>query len=252
MEEFDEAQELERIKALKEQQSREIVECDINEQSCPKQEIAIAETTNNYEVQVQDNKLVNAVMENDTALEIAKAKFEDIKNQKNLANKMGKVVNKKANTDIETADLKVEQQRLANKVEKARQKNELLKAREERKYLIKESKHKMAMQKFAHRKEKYADLLLRHCRKKVKGANGKWEYQFDKNGNAIINMPNAFTLFWLIVFDSIVMFLNQTADIFAGLNKVVFKIFWILLICLILFVPPVRQWLFGLIGIKFG
>ena len=252
MEEFNAEQEIERIKALKEQKSGEIVECDINEQSCPKQEVTIAETTNNYEVQVQDNKLVNAVMENDTALEIAKAKFEDIKNQKNLANKMGKVVNKKANTDIETADLKVEQQRLANKVEKARQKNELLKAREERKYLIKESKHKMAMQKFAHRKEKYADLLLRHCRKKVKGANGKWEYQFDKNGNAIINMPNAFTLFWLIVFDSIVMFLNQTADIFAGLNKVVFKIFWILLICLILFVPPVRQWLFGLIGIKFG
>lgn len=65
-------------------------------------------------------------------------------------------------------------------------------------------------------------------------------------------MPNAFTLFWLIVFDSIVMFLNQTADIFGGLNKVVFKIFWILIIALIIFVPPVRQWLFGLIGINFG
>lgn len=252
MEEFNEVEELERIKAIKEQKTGEIVETDIIEQSCPEQDISVSETTNKYEIQTQDNKLVNAVMQNDTALEIAKAKFEDIKNQKNLANKMGKVVNKKANTDIETADLKVEQQRLANKVEKARQKNELLKAQEERKYLIKESKHKMNMQKFRHRKEQYADLLLRHCRKKVKNANGKWEYQFDKNGDAIINMPNAFTLFWLIVFDSIVMFLNQTADIFGGLNKVVFKIFWILIIALIIFVPPVRQWLFGLIGINFG
>ena len=252
MEEFNAEQETERIKALKEQKSGEMVETDIKEQSCHKQEITVAETTNNYEVQVQDNKLVNAVMENETALEIAKAKFEDIKNQKNLANKMGKVVNKKANTDIETADLKVEQQRLANKVEKARQKNELLKAKEERKYLIKEGKHKLAMQKFQHRKEKYGDLLLRHCRKKSKNAEGKWEFQKDKNGDFIVNMPNTFTLFWLIVFDSIVMFLNQTADIFAGLNKIVFKIFWVIIIALIIFVPPIRQWLFGLVGINFG
>ena len=252
MEEFNAEQEIERIKALKEQKSGEIVETDIKEQSCPTQEVSISETTNHYESQVQDNKLVNAVMQNDTALEIAKAKFEDIKNQKNLANKMGKVVNKKANTDIETADLKVEQQRLANKVEKARQKNELLKAKEERKYLIKESRHKLAMQKFQHRKEKYGDLLLRHCRKKSKNAEGKWEFQKDKNGDFIVNMPNTFTLFWLIVFDSIVMFLNQTADIFAGLNKIVFKTFWVIIIALIIFVPPVRQWLFGLVGINFG
>lgn len=237
------------------EQLREIAKEELKEQSCPATEYAVVETTNkvdNYELQVQENKLVNAVMENDTALEIAKAKFEDIKNQKNLANKMGKVVNKKANTDIESADLKVEQQRLANKVEKARQQNELLKCQEERKYLLKESKHRLQMQKFAQRKEKYADLLLRHCRKKVKNAQGKWEYQTDKDGNAIINMPNAFTLFWLIVFDSIVMFLNQTADIFSGLNKVVFKVFWVVLICLILFVQPIREWLFGLIGINLG
>lgn len=234
---------------------REIAQEELKEQSCKEKEYSVVETTNkvdNYELQTQDNKLVNAVMENDTALEIAKAKFEDIKNQKNLASKMGKVVNKKANTDIESADLKVEQQRLANKVEKARQQNELLKCQEERKYLIKESKHRLQMQKFAQRKEKYADLLLRHCRKKIKNAQGKWEYQTDKDGNAIINMPNAFTLFWLIVFDSIVMFLNQTADIFSGLNKVVFKIFWIVLICLFLFIQPIREWLFGLIGINLG
>lgn len=231
---------------------REIAQKDIVEQSCAAPPVAISESESQYNLQVQDNKLVNAVMQNDTALEIARAKFEDIKNQKNLANKMGKVVNKKANTDIESADLKVEQQRLANKVEKARQQNELLKCKTERKYLIKESKHKRAMQKFAHRKEKYADLLLRHCRKKVKNAEGKWEYQLDKDGNAIVNMPNAFTLFWLIVFDSIVMFLNQTSDIFGSLNKIVFRVIWWTLILVIFLVQPVREWLFGLIGINLG
>lgn len=233
---------------------REMAEKEIAEQSCKPNEYAVADTTDkvdNYELQTQDNKLVNAVMQNDTALEIAKAKFEDIKNQKNLANKMGKVVNKKANTDIESADLKVEQQRLANKVEKARQQNELLKCKEERKFLIKESKHRMIMQKFNHRKEKYGDLLRRHCRKKVKNAQGKWEYQLDKNGDAIINMPNGFTLFWLIVFDSIVMFINQTVDIFAGLNKIAFKLLWIIPI-LMLAIRPIRLWLFGLFGINLG
>lgn len=231
---------------------REIAQKDIKEQSCATLPSIVTQGESQYEIQTQDNRLVNEIMSNDTALEIAKTKFEDIKNQKHLATKMGRVVNKKADTDIETANLKVEQQRLANKVEKARQKNELLKCKEERKYLLKESKHKLNMQKFAHRKEKYADLLLRHCRKKSKNAEGKWEFQTDKEGNAIINMPNAFTLFWLIVFDSIVMFLNQTADIFGGLNKIVFKVFWWALILVILLVPPVRQAIFGLIGINIG
>lgn len=231
---------------------REIAQKDIKEQSCATLPNIVTQGESQYEIQTQDNKLVSEIMSNDTALEIAKTKFEDIKNQKHLATKMGKVVNKKADTDIETADLKVEQQRLANKVEKARQKNELVKCKEERKYLLRESKHKLNMQKLAHRKDKYGDLLLRHCRKKSKNAEGKWEFQTDKEGNAIINMPNAFTLFWLIVFDSIVMFLNQTADIFGGLNKIVFKVFWWALILVILLVPPVRQALFGLIGINIG
>lgn len=197
---------------------REIAQKDIKEQSCDTLPSIVTPTESQYELQTQDNKLVSEIMSNDTALEIAKTKFEDIKNQKHLATKMGKVVNKKADTDIETADLKVEQQRLANKVEKARQKNELLKCEEERKYLLKESKHKLNMQKFAHRKEKYADLLLRHCRKKVKNAEGKWEFQTDQDGNAIINMPNAFTLFWLIVFDSIVMFFKPNCRHFRGIK----------------------------------
>lgn len=236
---------------LKEKQEN-LSESEIVEQSCEDNQIVVKETTDKYEIQTQDNKLVNAIMQNDTAIGIAKQKFEELKNQKQLATKMGKVVNKKADADIESADLKVEQQRLANKVEKARQKNELLKCRAERKLLQKESKHRLSMQKFEQRKEKYGDLLLRHCRKRVKNADGKWEYQFDNAGNAIINMPNSFVLFWLIIFDSIVMFLNQTADIFSGLNKVVFRVFWIILICIILFVPSVRQWLFGLIGLNIG
>ena len=251
MEDFDEQKELQRIIELKEKQTNEILESNIVEQSCPESQ-QVVPLNNDYEMQVQSNSLVNEIMSNETALEMAKQKFEETKNQKNLAKSMGKVVNKKAHTDIESADLKVEQQRLANKVEKARQKNELLQCKENRKYLIKESKHKLAMQKFKQRKEKYSDLLLRHCRKKVKNSEGKWEYQTDKNGDAIINMPNTFVLFFLIVFDSLVMFLNQTADVFSGLNKIVFKIFWIIVICLILFVPPIREWLFGLVGINFG
>lgn len=228
----------------------DVSEEDIVEQSCQENPVVVKEAIDKYQLETQNNKLVNTIMQNDTAISIAKQKFEELKNQKQLATKMGKVVNKKADADIETADLKVEQQRVANKVEKARQKNELLKCKNERKFLKRESKHNLSMQKFEQRKEKYGDLLLRHCRKKIKNAEGKWEYQFDKNGNAIINMPNGFILFWLIVFDSIVMFLNQTADIFAGLNKVVFKTFWIILICIILLVPAFRQWLFGLIGLN--
>lgn len=252
MDEFDAEYELERIKELKRQRANEVQENEIVEQTCVQQSLSITPTPSDYEIQKQDNKLVSEIMSNDTALEIAKSKFSDIKNQKQLAHKMGKVVSKKADTDIESADLAVEQQRLANKVEKARQKNEILKCKEERKYLMRESKHRLAMQKFEHRKEKYGDLLLRHCRKKVKNLDGKWEYQQDEQGNSIINMPNSFTLFWLIVFDSLVMFLNQTADVFGGLNKVVFKIFWIIAIILIIFVEPVRLWLFGIVGINFG
>ena len=121
MEDFDEQKELQRIIELKEKQTNEILESNIVEQSCPESQ-QVVPLNNDYEMQVQSNSLVNEIMSNETALEMAKQKFEETKNQKNLAKSMGKVVNKKAHTDIESADLKVEQQRLANKVEKARQK----------------------------------------------------------------------------------------------------------------------------------
>lgn len=246
MNEFNEQEELERIKALIAKRKNEVVETEIKEHS-------IREVDANSDKPVtSDNRLVEEIMRNETAIEMAKQKFNDIKNQSKIANKMERVVNKKTKTDLETAELKVDEQRVSNKVERARQRNELLKCKEERKQLIKESRHERNMQKFRHRKEKYGDLLLRHCRKKIKGVDGKWEYQVDKNGDFIINMPNAFILFWLIMFDSIVMFLNQTAEVFAGLNKVVFKAFWVILIITILLVPPFRQFVFGIIGINIG
>lgn len=246
MNEFNEQEELERIKDLIAKRKNEVVQTEIEEHSIREVD------ANSYKPVASENRLVEEIMRNETAIEMAKQKFNDIKNQSKIANKMERVVNKKTKTDLETAELKVDEQRVSNKVERARQRNELLKCKEERKQLIKESRHKRNMQKFRHRKEKYGDILLRHCRKKTKGVDGKWEYQVDKNGDFIINMPNAFILFWLIMFDSIVMFLNQTAEVFAGLNKVVFKAFWVILIITILLVPPFRQFVFGIIGFNIG
>ena len=65
-----------------------------------------------------DNALVNALVNNETAVDIAKQKYQDQKNQKNIANKMGKVVNRKTNADIETANIKVEEQEKNNRVKK--------------------------------------------------------------------------------------------------------------------------------------
>lgn len=233
-------------------QKKQLSETEIDSEILTEQQIVVAETTNKAEIQPIDSEFVQAMTNNEVAIQMAKDGYNDIKNQKNIAKGIKKVAIDNTKTDIETAKIKVEDKKKNNKVKRQEIKNELYKLKQDKIYLEKESKHKLAMQKFNQRKEKYGDLLLRHCRKKIKNAEGKWEYQVDKNGDAIINMPNGFVLFWLIVFDSIVMFLNQTADIFGGLNKVVFKIFWVILIAVILFVPPVRQWLFGLIGLNLG
>lgn len=198
---------------------------------------------------VTDNEIVGALLDNTAAMQLAKEQHEQLKTQKTIAQKIGEVINKKTTADIETADLKVEQQRLANKVERARQKNELLKCKQERILLQKENRHALEMQKFRHRKEKYGDLLLRHCRKKMKDENGKWVFVKDKDGNDIVNMPNTFVLFWLIIFDSIVMFFNQIAEVIGSMNKIVRKAIWITLILLFVLVEPLRNWLFNLIGI---
>ena len=233
-------------------QKKQFAETEIKEEVLPEQNIVVAETTNKSEIQAVDNEFVQAMTNNEVAIQMARDGYNDIKNQKNIAKGIKKVAIDNTKTDIETAKIKVEDKKKNNKVKRQEIKNELYKLKQDKIYLEKESKHKLAMQRFNQRKEKYGDLLLRHCRKKVKNAEGKWEYQVDDNGDAIINMPNGFVLFWLIVFDSIVMFLNQTAEIFGSLNKIVFKVFWIILIVVVLFIPPVRQWLFGLIGLNLG
>ena len=233
-------------------QKKQFAETEIKEEVLPEQNIVVAETTNKAEIQAVDNEFVQAMTNNEVAIQMARDGYNDIKNQKNIAKGIKKVAIDNTKTDIETAKIKVEDKKKNNKVKRQEIKNELYKLKQDKIYLEKESKHKLAMQRFNQRKEKYGDLLLRHCRKKVKNAEGKWEYQVDDNGDAIINMPNGFVLFWLIVFDSIVMFLNQTAEIFGSLNKIVFKVFWIILVIIVLFIPPVRQWLFGLIGLNLG
>ena len=233
-------------------QKKQFAETEIKEEVLPEQNIVVTETTNKAEIQAVDNEFVQAMTNNEVAIQMARDGYNDIKNQKNIAKGIKKVAIDNTKTDIETAKIKVEDKKKNNKVKRQEIKNELYKLKQDKIYLEKESKHKLAMQRFNQRKEKYGDLLLRHCRKKVKNAEGKWEYQVDDNGDAIINMPNGFVLFWLIVFDSIVMFLNQTAEIFGSLNKIVFKVFWIILILIVLFIPPVRQWLFGLIGLNLG
>ena len=225
---------------------------NIPEQSCQEKQIAIKESTNKSEVAKIDNNFVNAMTNNNVAVQMAKDSYNEIKNQKNIAKNIEKVVTKNTMADIEQADLTVEEKRKQNKEKKQAISNRLYELKQERKRLVRESKHKLAMQKVNHWKEKYGDLLLRHCRKKVKNAEGKWEYQKDKNGDAIINMPNSFTLFFLIIFDSIVMFLNEITDVFGGLNKVVVKALWIILLVTLILVPPIRIWLFSLVGINLG
>lgn len=196
----------------------------------------------------EENKLVSALVDNETAIDIAKQQYANLKNQKQIAGKMGKVVNRKTNADIESANLLVTQQEVDNKVKKAKQRNELLRLKKERKFLKEEHKHKLEMQRAEHIKEQYGDLLLRTCRKKTKGEDGKWHYHKDENGNDIINVPGRVRFFFLRLFDGIISGLNQTADIFAALNKNVIKGAFIFVIAIVIFVPPVREWLLSLIG----
>ena len=211
-----------------------------------------AEEGNNAVVELDSNALVTALVNNNSAIDIARKKYEEQKNQKGIANKMGKVVNRKTNADIDTANLKVEEQEKANKVKRQEIKNELLKLKNEKIYLKKEQKHRLEMQRARHIREKYEDLLLRTCRKKQKGEDNKWHYVDDKDGNPVINIPGRIRFFFIRLFDGIVSGLNQIAEIFGALNKGVLKGGLIIFILLLLFVAPFRTWLLGLIGIHLG
>lgn len=251
------SEELDKIKAqldeLQENSPQNVSATDISQQTIESGDVVVSSKgESKFDIQASNSQFVQSMSDNATAVEMAKEAYKGLKNQKNIAKGIKKIAIDNTNADLETAQTIVEEKKKNNKIKKQEIKNELLKLRNDKIFMQKEQRHKLNMQKFKQRKEKYGDLLLRHCRKKQKNADGKWEYLTDENGNSIINMPNGFTLFWLIFFDSIVMFLNQTADIFSGLNKVVFKIFWIVLIGLILLVPSIRHWIFAAIGINFG
>lgn len=198
----------------------------------------------------ESNGLVNALMDNSEAIKMAKDQYKSLRNQKDLAKGMNKVVTDKAKADIETAHLKVNEQKVNNKITRAEQRNKLIQLNAEKKYLEREANHKLQMQKFKQIKEKNYDLLLRYFRAKHKDENGKWVYESDAEGNPIIHMPSRFGLAMVRFFDSLTATLNQIADAVGGLNKVVFKGIGIVFILLLLFVPPFRQWLLGLIGIN--
>lgn len=216
-------------------------------------ELAVQEHDEQNIVAIQDdNALVDALVNNDTAVDIARQKYQDQKNQKSIANKMGRVVNRKTNADIETANIKVKEQEKNNRVKRQEIKNELLKLKNDKIYLEKEHKHRLEMQRARHIREKYEDLLLRTCRKKQKGEDKKWHYVNDKDGNPIINVPGRIRFFFIRLFDGIVSGLNQVADILGAINKGVLKGSLIILILLLLLVAPFRNWLLGLIGIHLG
>ena len=214
-----------------------------------KQELQVEKS--GFEMQTTNNKFIDQMTDNAVALDMAKDEYAKLKNQKKIADKIGKVAKENTEAEIESASLKVKEKDKNNKVKKQEIKNELLKLRNERILLEKEQKHALIMQRAKHLREKYEDLLLRTCRKKQKDENGKWQFINDENGKPVVNIPSKFSFFWLRFFDGIISTLNQTAEIIGLLNKNVLKGGLILLILLLIFIPPFRIWLFGLIGISF-
>lgn len=235
------AEQEERIKKETETQAPVIVE----------QTQAVAVNSQAFADQVRDNQFVNAMTDNAVAVQMAKDEYGNIKNQKSIAKGIKDVAIDNTKTDIDSAKIKVEEKKKNNKVKRQEISNELYRLKKEREYLEKEQKHRLEMQRAQHLKEKHEDLLLRTCRKKQKGEDGKYHFVNDENGNPVVNIPGKFRFFWIRLFDGIVSTLNQTAEIFGALNKNVLKGGLIIIILLLLLVPPFRNWVFGLIGVKF-
>lgn len=212
---------------------------------------AVSTNSNAFSEQVKENHFINAMTDNETAVQMAKDEYGKIKNQKSIAKGIKNVAIDNTKTDIDSAKVKVEEKKKNNKVKRQEINNELYRLKKEREYLEKDQKHRLEMQRAQQIREKYEDLLLRTCRKKQKGEDGKYHFVNDKDGNPIVNIPGKFRFFWIRLFDGIVSTLNQTAEIFGALNKNVLKGGLVILILLLLLVPPFRNWLLGLIGIKF-
>lgn len=182
-----------------------------------------------------------ALSNNDTAIEMAKQAYKNIGNQEKIAKKIEKVAIDNTNADIEHVEVQVFEKDVNNKVKRQKLKNDLLKLRKEKLFIWREENHKLKMQKLKQRKEKYYELLTRHNKTKI-----------DENGHVSINLPNGFVLFWLIMLDALVQFLNMFSEVFGKLNKVFFKGLFIFFVILMIFIPPFRTWILSLIGIKLG
>ena len=245
MEEKDKNELIEKAEAFaREQEEKEIQTRNMSLTTADGQNASLTE----YK-EIENNQLVDALLDTTDALDMAKEQFKNIKNQKNIARKMENVAKEKVNADIESANLQVKDQQVSNKIKRAEQRNKLIQLNADKKYLEKEAKHRLKMQSFKQMKEKNYDLLLRYFRAKHKDENGKWVYETDAQGNPTIHMPSRFSLMLVRFFDTLTNTLNQVADAVGGLNKVVFKMLFIILLAIVLFVPPVREWLLGLIGI---
>lgn len=216
-----------------------------------KEETSIPVNGKTFEDQVRDNKFVNAMTNNEVAVQMARDEYNSLKNQKTIAKGIKKVAIDNTKTDIDSANIQVEEKRKNNKVKRQEISNELYRLKKERQFLEKEQKHRLEMQRAEQIREKYEDLLLRTCRKKQKGEDGKYHYINDENGKPIVNIPGKFRFFWIRLFDGIVSGLNQTAEILSALNKNVLKGGLIILILALLLIPPFREWVINLIGIKF-
>lgn len=236
------------MQEIDENNEQEVVQAPI---VVEQQNQAITTNSQAFTEQVKDNQFVNAMTDNAVAVQMAKDEYGTIKNQKSIAKGIKNVAIDNTKTDIDSAKIKVEEKKKNNKVKRQEINNELFRLKKERKYLEKEQKHRLEMQRAQQLKEKYEDLLLRTCRKKQKGDDGKYHFVNDDNGKPVVNIPGKFRFFWIRLFDGVVSTLNQTAEIFSALNKNVLKGGLIILILIFILVPPFRNWILGLIGIKF-
>jgi len=185
-----------------------------------------SQTENKSTNVVIQNGLMAEISQNQTAVDLAKEQYNDLRNQKSISKKISNVVNKKTNADIEQVDVAVEEQKKDNKVKRQEIKNELLKLYNDKIYLKREQKHRLLMQRYSQRKEKYADLLAR---------------------NHIDYMPNTLQLTLIIFFDAIVNLLNSIGKIIGQINKDIIKGILIILILLFIFVAPFRDFIFSII-----
>jgi len=171
----------------------------------------------------QENSLVESIKNNETAIELAKKKFNEIGNQEKIGNRMNEIVKKKVNADMNEVETTVIEQQTNDNIKRAELRNRLYKAKTEHKTLVRERRHELKMQKYRHRKDKFGELLKRHN---------------------IDYLPGIVKIYIILALESIVETLNQTADIISKVNKNLVRSVFIILVLILIFVEPVREWFF--------